>query len=105
MTSNEVLNTSQKSEYRRHYIALQCLKKKLFSYTIVEVGKLAANKSYCGLYKSKCFPGEEKGAIPRLTGGRGESTFFPTKESEATALIKNSVRPGKVKCSPVKHKI
>ena len=78
---------------------------KTLFYNVVEIGKLALNKSYCGLYKSKCFPGEEKGAIPRLTGGRAESTFFPTKESEATALIKNSVRPGKVKCSPVKHKI
>ena len=42
---------------------------------------------------SRC---EEKGAIARLTGDRGESSFFPTKESEATALIKNSTGKSKM---------
>ena len=45
----------------------------------VEIGKPAGNKSCSILYKSKCFSGEGKAALPRLTAARANPPFSQQK--------------------------
>ena len=50
----------------------------------VEIGKPAGNKSCSILYKSKCFSGEGKAALPRLTAARANPPFSQQKSGNCS---------------------